>query len=242
MSEAPGLGRECRLALVAEMPTVPPPKQYVKIDDTVMSREMPTKRKYELKKRAEGMAETHLRITEAAIELHGTVGPSRTTMSAVAERAGVERRTLYRHFPTEADLFVACSTHYFTANPWPDLGAWRAIRDPQQRLEHALDELYAYYERTEPMLTNVLRDAELVDFARDALAPLHVYLDEAAEILISGRPVRGRRRELVESALRHGLAFPTWHSLTTNGIGRADAAKLITALVEAAATPTRTRR
>ena len=90
-----------------------------------------TKRKYELKKRAEDMAETHLRITEAAIELHGTVGPSRTTMSAVAERAGVERRTLYRHFPTEADLFAACSTHYFAANPWPDLGDWRAIRDPQ---------------------------------------------------------------------------------------------------------------
>ena len=86
-----------------------------------MSRESPPKRKYELKKRAEEMAETRLRITEAAIELHGTIGPSRTTLSAVAEEAGVERRTLYRHFPTEADLFAACSTHYFTANPWPDL-------------------------------------------------------------------------------------------------------------------------
>ena len=152
-----------------------------------MSRESPPKRKYELKKRAEEMAETHLRITEAAIELHGTVGPSRTTLSAVAKRAGVERRTLYRHFPTEADLFAACSTHYFAANPWPDLGAWRAIRDPQQRLERALDELYAYYERTEPMLSNVLRDAELVDFARDAVAPLHAYLEEAAEVLTVGR-------------------------------------------------------
>ena len=100
-----------------------------------MSREISPKRKYELKKRAEDMAETHRRITEAAIELHGAVGPSRTTLSAVARRAGVERRTLYRHFPTETDLFAACSTHYFTANPWPDLGAWRAILDPQQRLE-----------------------------------------------------------------------------------------------------------
>ena len=113
-----------------------------------MSRE---KRKYELKKRADGVAETHRRITEAAIELHATVGPSRTTMSAVAKAAGVERRTLYRHFPTEADLFEACSTHYFAANPWPDLANWRAIRDPRERLERALDELYAYYERTEPV-------------------------------------------------------------------------------------------
>ena len=72
---------------------------------------MSTKRKYEQRKRAAQMAETHLRITEAAIELHGTVGPARTTLSAVAERAGVERRTLYRHFPTEADLFTACSAH-----------------------------------------------------------------------------------------------------------------------------------
>jgi AcrR family transcriptional regulator len=214
-------------------------ERYVKIDDTVMSRESSPKRKYELKKRAEEMAETHRRITEAAIELHGTVGPSRTTMSAVAKRAGVERRTLYRHFPTEADLFVACSTHYFSANPWPDLGNWRAIRDPQKRLERALDELYAYYERTEAMFSNVLRDAEVVDFARDAMAPLHAYLDEAAEILTIGRPVRGRRRQLLRGALRHALAFSTWHSLATNRIARSDAAKLITALVEAAATPQR---
>src|SRR6476660_807097 len=115
-----------------------------------MSRENSVRRKYELKKRADEMAETHRRITEAAIELHGSVGPSRTTMSAVAQRAGVERRTLYRHFPTEGDLFAACSTHYFTANPWPDLEQWRAIRDPQQRLARALDELYAYYEQTAP--------------------------------------------------------------------------------------------
>jgi AcrR family transcriptional regulator len=199
-----------------------------------MSRESTPKRKYELKKRAEEMAETHRRITEAAIDLHGTVGPSRTTMSAVAKRAGVERRTLYRHFPNEADLFEACSTHYFNANPWPDLGNWRAIRDPQERLQRALDELYAYYERTEPMFSNVLRDGELVDFARDAMAPLYVYLDEAAELLTIGRPVRGRRRQLLRGALRHALAFSTWHSLATNGIGRSDAAKLTTALVEAA--------
>jgi AcrR family transcriptional regulator len=201
----------------------------------MLSHESRPKRKYELKKRAEEMAGTHQRITEAAIELHATVGPSRTTMSAVAERAGVERRTLYRHFPTEADLFAACSTHYFTANPWPDLGNWRAIRDPQQRLEQALGELYAYYERTAPMFSNVLRDAELVDVARDAVAPLRAYLEEAAEVLTIGRHVRGRRRQLLGGALRHALAFSTWHSLSINGIGRSDATRLVTALVDSAA-------
>jgi AcrR family transcriptional regulator len=200
-----------------------------------MSREMQTKRKYELKKRAEQMGETRQRITEAAIELHGSVGPSRTTMSAVAERAGVERRTLYRHFPNEADLFEACSTHYFAANPWPDLDGWRAVRDPEERLERALDELYAYYECTEPMFSNVLRDAEVVDFARDAVAPLDIYLDEAAEVLLAGRQARGRRRQLIKGALRHATAFSTWRSLSEGGIGRSDAARLTIALVKAAA-------
>jgi AcrR family transcriptional regulator len=199
-----------------------------------MSRETATKRKYELKKRADQMAETQLRITEAAIELHGTIGPSRTTLSAVAERAGVERRTLYRHFPGEADLFAACSAHYFTENPWPDLAGWRTIRDPRERLERALLELYAYYERTEPMFSNVLRDAEVVDFARTAVAPLDEYLDEAAEALLGGRHARGRRRELLRAALRHALAFSTWRSLSRNGVARPDAVKLVTALVEAA--------
>jgi AcrR family transcriptional regulator len=202
-----------------------------------MSRENQTKRRYELKQRAEDMAKTHRRITEAAIELHGSVGPARTTMSAVAKRAGVERRTLYRHFPTEADLFAACSSHYTAANPWPDLASWQAIGDPHQRLERALEELYAYYERTESMYSNVLRDAELVDSARDAVAPLQAYLDEAADALITGRRARGRQRQLLKGALRHAVAFSTWHSLTTNGIGRADAATLVTALVEAASAP-----
>jgi AcrR family transcriptional regulator len=153
-------------------------------------------------------------------------------MSAVAERAGVERRTLYRYFPNEADLFAACSAHYFTANPWPDLDNWRAVRDPRERLELALDELYAYYERTEPMFTSVLRDAEVVDFARDAVAPLNAYLEEAAKVLIAGRRARGRRRQLLKGAVRHALAFSTWRSLSRSGIGRSDATKLMTALVD----------
>src|SRR5688500_5603361 len=198
-----------------------------------MSRERP-KRKYELKKRAEEMAETHRRITQAAIDLHGSVGPARTPLSAVAKRAGVERRTLYRHFATETELFDACSSHYFAANPWPDLAGWRAIHDPRERLEHGLDELYAYYERTEPMLANVLRDAELVEFARGAVAPLHAFLEEAADVLTIGRQVRGRRRQIINGALRHALDFSTWRSLSAGGVKRSDAVRLVTALVEAA--------
>ena len=106
-------------------------------------------RKYEKKRRAELEAETRRRITEAAVELHGTVGPARTSISAIAERAGVRRSTVYRHFPDEAALFDACSSHWAAANPVPDMAAWASIDDPDERLRTTLDELYAFYRRTE---------------------------------------------------------------------------------------------
>jgi AcrR family transcriptional regulator len=200
---------------------------------------MASKRKYELKQRAQEMAATRRRITEAAVELHGTVGPARTTLSAVAERAGVQRHTVYRHFPTEAELFGACSAHFIAGNPLPDPAPWGAIGDPRQRLAEALEELYGYYERTEPMLSNILRDAELVDALRPTLVPLEDYLAEAAEILAAGWPTRGRRRRVLAAAVRHAVDFHTWHSLTANNqTTRTEAVELVTALVvEAAAAP-----
>ena len=198
----------------------------------------PTRRKYELKQRAVEMAETRRRITEAAVELHGTVGPARTTLSAVAERAGVQRHTVYRHFPSDADLLGACSAHYFTANPWPDLEPWRTIKDPHERLARALDELYGWYEHTEPMLSNVRRDLELVDGLPATIARFEAFLVEAAEILAADWRVRGRRRRVLDAGLRHATDFQTWHSLTAgDGVTRAEAVQLAGALVYAAAAP-----
>lgn len=212
----------------------------VKLRCTPMGTQSAAKRKYELRKRADEMARTRLRITEAAVELHGTVGPARTTLSAVAERAGVQRHTVYRHFPSDEALFAACSGHYFQANPLPDLEPWRAISPPDQRLALALDELYAYYERTEPMFTNVLRDADAVAAVRPTLAPFEDYLAAATEILAAGRPARGRRRRVRDAALRHVVDFRTWQSLTTgNQLTRPEAIELASALVDAATAPRR---
>jgi AcrR family transcriptional regulator len=200
-----------------------------------MDNEKTPRRKYELKKRAEDMVETRRRITEAAVELHGTLGPARTTMSAVASRAGVQRHTVYRYFPTEDDLVAACSAHFIAANPWPDPGAWLELGDPDERLARALDELYAYYERTEPMYSNVLRDAELVTAVRAALEPQAALLARYAGILAAGRPERGRRRRVVEAVLAHVLAFETWRSLAIlGGLPRAEVVRLARALVAAA--------
>lgn len=117
-------------------------------------------RNYTLKRRAEGQAETRRRIVEAAVDLHSTVGPAATTISMIAERAGVQRHTLYKHFPDERAMLMACSGHSLEQDPMPDAASWRAIGDPAERLRVALGAIYAFYERNESLLASVMRDAE----------------------------------------------------------------------------------
>ena len=194
------------------------------------------RRPYALRRRAEAMAATRERIAEAAVDLHGTIGPARTTITAVAERAGVQRHTVYRHFPTEDDLFAACSGHFFAAHPWPDPAAWLATADPAARLARALDEVYAYYERTEAMLTNVLRDAAAIAAVETTLSGFRAFVDEAARAAGAGWGVRGPRRAAVAAASRHAVAFATWRSLARDGgVSRAQAVELASAMVLRAA-------
>jgi AcrR family transcriptional regulator len=197
-----------------------------------------SKRPYRLKKRAEAMDDTRRRITEAAVELHTSVGPARTTISAVAERAGVQRHTVYRHFPTEEDLFAACSAHFGELHPFPDFEAWRDERDPALRLETALRQLYDHYAETSHMWANILRDAELVAALPKTLAPAARHLDEMASLLATGWGARGARRALLNAAIRHSIDFRTWESLVKRaGISSSDGARLMRALVEDAARP-----
>jgi len=194
------------------------------------------KRRYEKKRRAELQAETRRRITEKAVELHGTVGPAHTSISAIAERAGVRRSTVYRHFPDEAALFDACSSHWEAANPVPDMGAWASIVDPEERLRTALDELYAYYRRTERMMDNLHRDELTVPLVAERFAGYRQYLAATRDILIRGRSVRGVRREETRAAIGHALAFPTWRSLTREqGLDDAQAVEMMRRMVDAAA-------
>jgi AcrR family transcriptional regulator len=193
------------------------------------------KRPYRKKKRAELEQETRRRITESAVELHGTVGPSRTSMSAVAELAGVRRSTLYRHFPDEAALFEACSGHWMAENPPPDISAWVSVDDPDQRLRTALEELYAYWRRTEPMMENLLRDEALSETVRRSFRAFRQFMAAAVEILLAGRGVRGRARKRTLAAIGHALDFTTWQSLTRDqGLDDPDAIGLMLGLVEAA--------
>jgi AcrR family transcriptional regulator len=198
-----------------------------------MSSEMTEKRKYELKKRAERLADTRRRITDVTIELHRTVGPAATRISEIARRAGVQRMTVYNHFPDETSLLTACSAHWRALHPTPDLAGWRAIAEPGTRLRQGLRELYAWYRETEPMTAKILRDAEFVPALRAIVdGGLLRYLDEARRVLADQIGARGRR-EQVDAAVRGATDFHFWRALAP--IGDADAAELAARFVELAA-------
>jgi AcrR family transcriptional regulator len=181
------------------------------------------------------MSATRQKITEAAVDLHGTIGPARTTISAVAAHAGVQRHTVYRHFPTEEDLYRACSGHFSSEHPAPDPAAWRAIADPAERLATGLDELYGYYEGTEAMYAHVLRDAEQLPVLDAVLEQFRSRLDDLATALATGWGVRGGRRRVVDAAARHVVDFATWQSLMRRGgLSRRQAIDLATAMVDRA--------
>jgi AcrR family transcriptional regulator len=191
------------------------------------------KRPYRKRKRAALEDQTRKRITESAVALHERLGPARTSISAVAEHAGVRRSTVYRHFPDDEALFAACSSHWAAANPPPDPRAWAAIEDPAERTATALRELYAYYERTEAMYTSLLRDEPLVPIVHRLLGDFYGYLRAVSDILMAGRGLRGRAARRTRAAIGHALAFPTWRSLTgEQGLAQRDAVALMCSLVE----------
>lgn len=170
-------------------------------------------RKYEMKRRAERQEETRRRITEAAVGLHQDLGPVNTTISAIAERAGVQRLTVYRHFPDERALLSACSSHYRAQNPPPDPDVWTRIPDPEERLRTALAETYAYHRRTEPMMSKVLRDAQVHAPVFEATIPRRQHWDRARYALVAGWGAEDWRLKALLAALGHALDFWTWRSL-----------------------------
>ena len=197
---------------------------------------MSTSRTYELKRRAERQEETRRRIVEAAVELHTTLGPSATTVQAIAERAGVTRPTVYAHFPDARSLFQACSGHVRETVPPPDPIAWVSISDPGARLETALRELYGYYERLEPLLEKVERDAAVMPIIAELKSYRVRYLEGIRELLLEAWTTRGGARARLRRAIGHALEFGTWQSLVRRQGGRTkEAVQLMLTFVRAAA-------
>lgn len=190
------------------------------------------KRKYELRKRAERQERTRERIVDAAMALHEEIGPLATTISAIAERAGVQRLTVYRHFPDERAILGACSSKWLAGNPPPDLAAVSETA-PDAHTRTALEALYAYYQATAGMWASVYRDAELMDEVREVLGDFEAWLEAAAkELLAAWSPRRSRR---LKATVAHALRFSTWQSLVAQGLDARAAAALVATWVGAAA-------
>lgn len=201
-----------------------------------------TGRKLKLKVRAERMAETRQRIVRAAYDLHHTVGPARTTISAIAERAGVQRHTVYSHFPDELVLSGACTEYGLALDPQPDPAAFAAIADPEDRLRRALAEQYAYYRRNDQLLANSARDAPLMqqrieatglswDDLPEAVRRFFVQPARLQEALLPGWQVHPAKRPLLHAALGLALDFGTWRVLTSEGLDEKQAVELAAKLV-----------
>ena len=190
------------------------------------------KRRYELKERARRQAETRQRIVEATVALHTSVGPARTTISAIAERAGVERHTVYAHFPDERALFHACSAHWRRQHPRPDLARWLELDVPEQRLRGVLSDVYSWYEAVEADLEVLQRDRPLVPAQAEVMADTDKVTEELAEDLARG----WSRRKTVRAAIGHALEFETWRSLVRRqGLSRKQAVDAMVRLVASGA-------
>lgn len=166
------------------------------------------------------------------MELHTTIGPAHTTDVAIAGRAGVTRRTFYRHFPDDVSLFRACTAHTMAMWPLPETAAWRALKDPARRLDLALRDLYAYYRKAGAGLAVVLRDAP---FLRPGLVPPTGRAERMRAIdqaLLEGWGARGRRLAMLRAAIAHATSVMTWRSLVAEqGLADDEAVALLEAMV-----------
>ena len=193
------------------------------------------KRPYRMKKRARDQARTRQRIVDAAVELHGSLGPKNTSISAVAELAGVQRLTVYRHFPDEFALFRACTSHWLGEHPPPDPAAWQDVAAPAARTEAALAALYAYYRQTADMWELTYRDAGEVEAVQGPLREFEAYLDRIRGDLLAAWHPQGRKPQGLKAAVAHALAFSTWSSLRGQGLGDAPMSRLVAGWVGASA-------
>ena len=167
------------------------------------------------------------------MRLHERVGPAATTVSAIAAEAGVTRLTVYRHFPDDAALVIACSGHWAALHPRPDSTRWATISDPVQRLRTALSETYTWAHAAAPMMTKIFRDLD----ALPAVVGEFLAIDEQSrvEILTTGFRARGRAARRLQAALRHALHIRTWESLCVDGrLDDDEAIELMVAAVLAA--------
>jgi AcrR family transcriptional regulator len=186
-----------------------------------------TTRKYTKTRRAQQQDETRARIVEATVKLHESLGPAQTSIMAIAEAAGVQRLTVYRHFPDDASLFEACSTRYLEMHPPPQPAAWATIEHPGERSRTALSAFYRYYRQTEPMWRVAYRDVDQVAALQAPMNRFEAYLDQVTDDLVQAWHTTPAARKSLKLTLRHALRFTTWQSLKNAKLNDRQIAELV---------------
>jgi len=176
------------------------------------------KRKYNKTRRAEQQDETREKIVEATVALHEQLGPANTSIKAIAEKAGVQRLTVYRHFPDDDSLFQACTSHYLGQHPPPNMADWLTIEDPAERSRTALLAFYQYFRSTEGMWSVAYRDFDKVKAMQPAMNQFQAYLDQVRDDLLASWKLKPAEKKSLAITLRHCLRFTTWVSLKNEGL------------------------
>jgi AcrR family transcriptional regulator len=191
------------------------------------------KRPYRLKARGDQQQATRLRIIKATAALHDELGPARTTVSEIARRAGVQRLTVYNHFPNEADLLDACGAHWMAEHPLPDMSAAIAEPDAAERLRRVLTGLYGWYRENETSTEHLQRDRLLMP-ALDELMSIRMdrEMGSLADLLAAGFTGADQRAE-VRATVALALDFWSWRRLSHEGMTDEAVAAIMTAAAKA---------
>ena len=185
------------------------------------------KRKYTKTRRAELQDETRERIVEATVKLHEELGPANTSIKAIAEAAGVQRLTVYRHFPDDISLFQACTSHYLGQHPPPNMADWTEIEDASERSRTAILAFYRYYRRTEKMWSVAYRDLDKVEALQRPMGQFEAYIDQVRDDLLASCNVTQENKKSLALTLRHCLRFSTWVSLKNENLSDNKIAELV---------------
>jgi len=186
------------------------------------------KRKYQKTRRAEQQEQTRDKIVDAAMALHEELGPRATTIKAIAERAGVQRLTVYRHFEDDLAIFQACSSRWLELNPPPDPALWQELASPAERTEEALRNIYTYYASNVRMLSRVYSDAADVPALQEVMGGFRAYLDQIAKDLLKAWQPGSKKRKDVNALLKHAILFSTWESFSQDKMKEKRIAEVLT--------------
>ena len=174
-------------------------------------------RQYNMGARAAAVAKTRTAIVLAARQLHVERGLVATSWDDIAERAGVSTATVYRHFPSLAELVPACAQTVFDLiqplTPAQAAGVFASVERAADRFEHIARSSAHCYQAGADWLHAAQRER---DFLPELEAAMGVIEDSLRQLVTTAV---GRRLTKADHALLFVVCdFPLWWSLSSSGL------------------------